>query len=147
MNDISTLSNKRPIGISIIAIFLAFSGLIILTGAMLNFVSVSREIGRMPSSTAAFLLTLGVVSAFLSIYSFALVYGLWTLKRWAFWATLALEVILLIQNIVLWAMHAYTPIAFIVNSLVPLLIISYLFFNQEVRATFDATHIRFKWYK
>lgn len=147
MSDMSTLSRKRPIGINIIAVFLAFSGLLALTGAMLNFVSVSREFGRMPNHTAAFLLTLGVISSFLSIYSFALVYGLWTLKRWAFWSTLALEVILLIQNIVLWLMHVYTPVAFILNSLAPLLIMGYLFFNQEVRATFNTSHIKFQWLK
>lgn len=137
MSDVSTIPRKRPVGISIIAVFLALSGFLALTGALLNFVNVSQNIGRIPSQAAALLLAFGVVSTILSLFSFGLTYGLWTLKRWAFWFTLALEAILIVQNVLLWYLHTYTLIAFAINTLPPLIIIAYLYFNREVRSAFD----------
>lgn len=137
MSEMTTIPRRRPVGISIVAIFLALSGFMALTGAMLNFVSVSKDMGRLPNHIAALLLTLGVVSIILSAISFGLTYGLWTLKRWAFWFTVALEIILLVQNVVLWYINVYTVFAFAINCLPPILIIAYFFLYREVRSAFE----------
>lgn len=70
------MSNKKTTGITLIAIYSAFSGLLILLGGAGILV-----VSSMPD-LPVWITFLGLVSIVLGVFLLAAVYGLWTLQEW-----------------------------------------------------------------
>src|SRR6202035_416878 len=81
---------SRPLGITIIAIIMAIQGILGIIGGIMLLVGSARAPGAMG---------LGLFTLILGILYLVLAWGLWTLQPWAFWATVVLEVIALINGI------------------------------------------------
>jgi len=116
----------RPLGITIIAILVALSGLVTVVLSLVALFAVH---------TSAVATGLVVVALILGIVNLVLAYGLWTLKSWAFWTTAALEAINLVFAIVGIASgnSASSQISTIIISAV---ILIYLFADRNVRPAF-----------
>lgn len=113
----------RPLGITIIAIILGIEGILsIIAGILLL------------AGSGGSLVVPGIIALILGVLYLIVAWGLWTLQPWAFWTTVVLEVITLINGIIALTQHnAGTGIFYIVISLI---ILVYLFADRNVRAAF-----------
>src|SRR5260370_6430617 len=80
MENISDVTNKRPTGITILVIILVIRGCLELLGIATAFVSFNGPLAT----------SLGIANLIITIATFVLVWGVWTLKPWAFWATVVI---------------------------------------------------------
>lgn len=112
------MARRRPLGVTIIAILVAI-------GAIFEIIAGLALLVIFPP-LAIFALIVGVVSLFVA-------WGLWTLKPWAFWLVVIVEVIHLIQAILSMARGQGTGIGDLV---IPIIILLYLFLDRNVRAAF-----------
>ena len=108
---------SRPLGITIIAIIVAIHGILGIIGGILL-------LGTIP----------GVIALILGILELILAWGLWTLQPWAFWATVIIEVITLLDGI--FALVRGTAGPGIVTIVIALIVLIYLFADRNVRAAF-----------
>jgi uncharacterized membrane protein (DUF2068 family) len=114
-----TMGRSRPLGITIIAIIMAIYGVLGVIGGIL-----------LLSTSVA----LGVITLVLGLLQLVIAWGLWTLQPWAFWATVILEVLALLNGIFAFTQHnTGTGIGAIVIALIVLI---YLFADRNVRAAF-----------
>lgn len=115
-----TTGRKRPLGITIIAILIAIFGIFsIITGII----------------ALSITLPLAVISLILGVAQLVVVYGLWTLKKWAFWATIVIEALTVLSGVLglLGFNFGKTGIGALVLAL---LILIYLFADRKVRPAF-----------
>lgn len=113
------VQRTRPLGITVIAIIAAVYGLLgIIGGLLLLSGSVS----------------LGVISLVLGILEIVLAWGLWNLQSWAFWGTVVIEILALINGI--FALAQGSIVGGIIGIVVTLVILTYLFADPHVRAAF-----------
>ncbi len=118
---------RRPLGITIIAVLTALSGILAVIGALTVLFAVgSGAIG----------IVLVVFALIIGIANLVLAYGLWTLKPWAFWATVILEAIGLVLAIVNIATGRSTFAAQAVSIIIAAIIIIYMFADSKVRPAF-----------
>ncbi len=111
---------KRPLGVTIIAIL-----------------EIIGAIGLLLTSLAAITTALGVSIAIGAILRLIVAWGLWTLKRWAFWVAVILEVIHFFYNLYNLLVGHNSPAAgAIIGLIVNLVILIYLFADHNVRAAF-----------
>ena len=127
----------RPTGITIIALVMGFFAILSLCGSLTAFgfapfaVFGSGGIGQMFSQGIGSLI--GLVTALISLF---VAWGLWTLQPWAFWATVILEVIQLLNGGL--ALSSGIRGFFCSANIIPLLILLYLFLDKDVRRAFRA---------
>src|SRR2546425_5818390 len=115
-----TLGRSRPLGITIIAIIMAIYGIL----------GIIAGIGLLSAGATA----LGVSSLILGVLQLILAWGLWTLQRWAFWATVILQVLALINGI--FTLTQGNAASGIVAIVIALIVLIYLFADRNVRAAF-----------
>ena len=115
-----TLGRSRPLGITIIAIIVGIYGILGIIGG----------IGLLTGGVTA----LGIITLILSVLELILAWGLWTLQPWAFWATVILEVLALLNGI--FAFTQGNTTAGIVAIVIALVVLIYLFADRNVRAAF-----------
>src|SRR5512133_3762682 len=84
MQNVST--TRRPLGITIIAILLFISAIIEIIGGLFS------VIGTPLTGTVSDVL-LGWFPLLIGIIELVLAWGLWTLKPWAYWGTLVVEIV------------------------------------------------------
>lgn len=113
------ISRSRPLGITIIAIVMAIYGILGIVGG----------ITLLRSSS-----TLGISSLILGILELVLAWGMWSLQRWAFWATVILEILALLNGVFAFT-GGNTPDG-IISIVVALIILIYLFADPYVRKAF-----------
>ena len=89
MDNISDVANKRLIGITILVIMVLIQGVFELLGIATAFVAF----------TGALATGVGIANLSLAVATFVLVWGLWTLKPWAFWATVVIEALSLVVRL------------------------------------------------
>src|SRR5579863_9768504 len=77
---------RRPLGITILAILLFISAVIEIIGGL------SSVIGSPPTGTISDIL-LGWFPLVLGVVELILAWGLWTLKPWAYWGTMVVEIV------------------------------------------------------
>jgi uncharacterized membrane protein (DUF2068 family) len=114
-----TLGRSRPLGITIIAIIVAIYGVLGVIGGIL----------LLGASVA-----LGVITLVLGLLQLILAWGLWTLQPWAFWATVVLEVLALLNGI--FALTRGNAASGIIGIVIALIVLVYLFADRNVRAAF-----------
>ena len=130
MQDLFEAPRKRPLGISIIAVLLfisavveIFFGVIVLVSSIFANLLAALLIGWIP-------LAIGIVS-------FILAWGLWTLKPWAYWATVILEVVNIVIHLFSLGQvnHSFGDI--FGGGIISLIILTYLLVDRNVREAFQ----------
>lgn len=122
-------TRKRPVGITLITLLLCIQGVLAMVVA---FVSLSI-ITRIP-----FVIIVFIISVVIGFVCLVLAWGLWTLKSWAFGATVAVQIFSIVYtllNVVLMP-PKNTFNATLENLLFPVIILLYLFVDKNVRKAF-----------
>jgi hypothetical protein len=115
---------SRPLGITIIAIIMAIQGILgIIGGIML-----------LAGGAGAGAMGVGIFTLILGVLYLILAWGLWTLQAWAFWTTVVIEVIALINGI-LGLVGGQMGVG-LLSLILPIIILIYLFADPNVRAAF-----------
>jgi uncharacterized membrane protein (DUF2068 family) len=127
MQNVTTA--KRPLGITIIAILVFIQAVIEIIFGIFVFV------GSTLASPAVGLL-LGWIPLAIGVISFIVAWGLWTLKPWAYWVTLILEIISIISNLFNLGQPNHSLFGVISGGLVSLIIVIYLLVDGNVRRAF-----------
>ncbi len=126
---------SRPVGISILAALAALQGIVQLGfGFFVLFTSPALVVQSGSTVIVQQITPWGLL--ILGIAALILAYGLWTLRKWAFWVTVILETINLVGAIVA-LFTIYSPGAILLSMLVPAIILTYLFADQHVREAFS----------
>ncbi len=115
---------RRPAGIALIVVVTAIGSILDIFYTLFP-PSHAHAVGTL--TTPLSLLITGI--------SLVLVYGLWMLKKWAFWGLVIFEVVSIVTNIV--GIPTSTDmLSHIVALVFPVLILLYLFANHAVRTAF-----------
>ncbi len=123
----------RPLGITILAIILAIFGILALLGVILGFIGVSQLGGAVAGAATVAL----IIAAIFAIAYLVLAWGLWTLKPWAFWATVVVMVLSLLEALFgLIVQHTGLGLTSIIGLIIPIVVLIYLFADRNVRAAF-----------
>ena len=126
MQNVST--TKRPLGITIIAILMFIQAVYEIVVGIFSF------FGNIISNPLSGLLV-GWIPLAVGVLIFILAWGLWTLRPWAYWATLILE----IANIVLHFLgynQTHSIFAIISGGIISIIIVIYLLVDRNVRTAF-----------
>jgi uncharacterized membrane protein (DUF2068 family) len=119
---------KRPLGITIIAILMFIQAIFEIVVGIFSF------FGNIISNPLSGLLV-GWIPLAVGVLIFILAWGLWTLRPWAYWATLILEIV----NIVLHFLgynQTHSVFAIISGGIISIIIVIYLLVDRNVRRAF-----------
>lgn len=135
---------QRPIGVTIMAVLLGIEGLFELIAGIVVIVaanSLSRTIishgHRITAhvvSTAG--IALGSVGVVIGIITLIFVFGLWTLRRWAFWAVIIIEGLSVLLGILALVRQTGTTGGIIAGMIIPVIILIYFLLDANVRRAF-----------
>jgi uncharacterized membrane protein (DUF2068 family) len=125
---------SRPLGVTLIAILLGIS---MVTNFLVVVILLTQTWGGIGSGNllAAILVTLAF-SGVLLLAELVLVWGVWTLKWWAFWATVIVVSLHLLNGIVGFFSHSMTWWSSTLSIVIPLVILVYLLTDRAVRRAF-----------
>ena len=113
------IQRSRPLGITIIAVIMAIFGIVgIISGIML--MSVSSAVGT--------------ITLVLGILELILAWGLWSLQRWAYWTTVVLEILIVLNGV--FALTQGGTGGGVLNIVLAVIILVYLFADPNVRVAF-----------
>jgi hypothetical protein len=126
MQNITT--TRRPLGISIIAILLFIQAIFEIVVGIFSFFA---NIIRNPLSG----LLVGWIPLVIGILLFILAWGLWTLKPWAYWVTLILEIVNIVFHF-LGYNQTHSIFAIISGGIISIIIVIYLLVDPNVRRAF-----------
>ena len=137
---------RRPLGVSIIAVLVAIQGIFFLILGILALVAVivaANSAGTTVNGYAITGATLSIVAGVLAgvflvvgLVSLLFAWGLWTLKRWAFWATVIIEIISLLNSVLAFTQPHANFWSAVVGMIIPIVILVYFFADANVRAAF-----------
>ena len=127
MQNVST--TKRPLGITIIAILLFISAVIAIISGIFIFISSTL-------SSPIDGLLLGWIPLALGVVTFIVAWGLWTLKPWAYWVTLIVEIVSIVLNLFSLGRPEHSALGVISGGLVSVIIVIYLLVDGNVRRAF-----------
>ena len=126
-------SRQRPLGVSIIAIVLLILGILGILAAILGFVALSATHSTVLGAAGTVLLVIALIIAIAEIFLF---WGLWTLRPWAFWTTVVIEAISVVESLYGLLVQHNSIASALLSLIVPLAILIYLFADRNVRAAF-----------
>lgn len=131
MQNVSTA--RRPFGITIIAILLFISAVIGIIGGL------TSVIGSTPTGDFRDVL-LGWFPLIMAVIELILAWGLWTIKPWAYWGTLVVEIVnILIHFFGLFNLpRTHSALAVVSGGIVSIIIVIYLLADRHVRRAFQA---------
>src|SRR5438094_8134397 len=101
-NSVTQTPRRRPVGVTIIAVLDIIVGLLVLIGAILGFLALGlagEHIPRVIDAVAGVALGVALI---LGIAALVVGCGLWTLKRWAFWTTVVLDIVTIADHLLAW---------------------------------------------
>ena len=137
---------RRPLGVSIIAVLEAIQGIFFLILGILALVGViaaANSAGTTVNGYAITGATLSIVAGVLSgiflvvgLVSLLFAWGLWTLKRWAFWATVIIEIISLANSVFAFFQPHPNFWSSVTGMVIPIVILVYFLADANVRAAF-----------
>src|SRR5437899_4228131 len=118
---------RRPLGITILAILLFISAVIEIIGGL------SSVIGNTPTGTISDVL-LGWFPLIMGIIELILAWGLWTLKPWAYWGTLVVEILNILIHFFgfLGLPRTHSALAVISGGIISIIIVIYLLVDRNV---------------
>jgi hypothetical protein len=129
-------SDQRPVGVMIIAILLgilaileiAFGTIALVTSLLGSFILPLHSVA-VGSALGVFYLLIGLVKLFF-------VWGLWGLKRWAFWATVFIAAMSMLSSILAVTQPAPTTWILLSDLLIPVVILIYFVVDSNIRTAF-----------
>ena len=122
-------ARKRPLGITIIAILLFISAVIEILGGISSV--------TLTGTLSAVLL--GWFPLVMGVLELILAWGLWTLKPWAYWGTLVVEIVNILIHFFgfLGLPRTNSALAVISGGIVYIIIVIYLLVDRNVRRAFQ----------
>ena len=138
------LSRSRPLGVTIIAVLLIIAGVVELVVGGLAIAAVlalGHTIAQHGHGATGTLVdaaggVLGGISIVIGILTLIFAWGLWTLKTWAFWLVVALEVFSLLRHLFEFTRPDHSTIAIVLGLILPVVILLYFLVDPNVRAAF-----------
>ncbi len=127
MQNLST-TPRRPLGITIISILLFIQAIFEIIVGIIAFV------GTTLASPLAGLLV-GWIPLAIGVLLFILAWGLWTLKPWAYWATLIVEIVSIVTHFLGYG-QTHSILAIISGGIISIIIVIYLLVDGNVRRAF-----------
>jgi uncharacterized membrane protein (DUF2068 family) len=135
---------QRPLGVTIMSVLLGIQGFIELIGGITLIVVANslshRIIAHGHAIIARFVDTFGVafgvVGIIVGIITLFFVYGLWTLKRWAYWTVIIIEGLSLLRSIFELIRHTGTTAGVIAGMIIPAIVFLYFLLDPNVRRAF-----------
>jgi uncharacterized membrane protein HdeD (DUF308 family) len=123
---------KRPLGITIIAILLFISAVIEILGG------ISSVLGTPLTGTISDVL-LGWFPLVMGVIELVLARGLWTIKPWAYWGTLVVEIVNILIHFYgfLGLPPTHSALAVVSGGIISILIVLYLLIDRNVRRAFQ----------
>ena len=130
MQNVSTA--RRPFAITILAILMFISAVIEIIGGL------TSVIGNTPTGTASDVL-LGWFPLVLGVITLILAWGLWTLKPWAYWGTLVVEILNILIHFFgfLGLPKTHSALAVVSGGIISIIIVIYLLVDRHVRRAFQ----------
>ncbi len=120
---------KRPFGITIIAIILFIQAVLEIIGGIFSF------FGHLIANPLSGLLV-GWIPLAIGVLLFALAWGLWTLKPWAYWVTLVLEIVNIVFHFFGYQ-QTHSLFAIISGGIISIIVVIYLLADRHVRQAFQ----------
>ena len=114
-------TRARPLGITIISIIMAIEGILGIIGGIV----------MISSGTYS---TLGITTLVLAVINLILAWGLWTVQTWAYWGTVILEILVIINGI--FGLGRGVPSTGILSLIFAIVVLIYMFADRNVRAAF-----------
>ena len=140
MQNTTLAPRQRPRGVTIIAILMALQGVLLFLISAIGFLVFLAALSTnhaSPLTSVIIVSTLGIVLLFVSMLSLLVAWGLWTLKRWAFWFTVITQLVSLLSSVGLLIQTGNsTTTATTSNIIFAIVILIYLFADRNVRPAF-----------
>ena len=139
---------RRPLGVTIISVVLAIEGIFELLVGILILVGIftlGHEISIHGHAVVGSMVDVvgGVLGGVLAgaaliigLFSLIFAIGLWTLKRWAFWLTVILEIISIVRHLLEFTHPVHSTVSIVIGLILPVVILLYFLFDRNVRAAF-----------
>jgi FtsH-binding integral membrane protein len=122
------MRRPRPIGVTIIAILMGIQGLFLL------FVGIFALFGAFVPGVGGAFVFLAILTLLLGLLILYFASSLWTLKRWAFWATVIIEIINVVEGLV--ALFSGRGWVNVPGLIISAIILIYFLADSNVRAAF-----------
>jgi len=133
---IAQVSRSRPTGVSVIATLAWIYGGLIIVVALLGFLGLGIAGHHIPGVLNALAITLLVVALIIGVAALVVGWGLWTLKRWAFWATAIVVIIGIVDHFIGLITRQTTTVSSILDLIIAVIVLAYLFGDTNVREAF-----------
>lgn len=135
---------RRPLGVTIIAALVGIQGLLeVIIGLLILFAlsTISESIrvhGHQTTSRIVdiFGYGLGGTSLLIGILTLIFVWGLWMLKRWAYWTTIGFSILILLRQIIEFVRPHNTTATIIGGMIIPVIVLVYFLLFPQVRRAF-----------
>jgi hypothetical protein len=122
------LQRQRPIGVTIIAILMGIQGLFLL------FLGILALFGIFVPGVGGAFLFLAIITILIGLLILYFASSLWKLRRWAFWATVIIEIINVVEGLV--ALLSGRGLVNIFGLILSAIILIYFLADSNVRAAF-----------
>jgi uncharacterized membrane protein (DUF2068 family) len=140
----NTISGARPLGVTIIAVLLIIAGVLeLLLGGLTiaGVFAVGHTITVHGHTTTAHVVdalgsVLGGISLVIGLVTLIFAWGLWTLKTWAFWLVVALEVFSLLRHLYEFTRPDHSNVSIVLGMILPIVILLYFLLDPNVRNAF-----------
>lgn len=130
-------TRTRPLGITIIALLMGLFAILGICGSLTAFGFAPFAVFNDGGLGAVFSNGFGaIVGLIVSVANLLLAIGLWTLRPWAFWATVIVEVLSLLNAGYFFVGRVGVPRPGFGIHIIPLLVLLYLFLDGNVRRAF-----------
>jgi hypothetical protein len=128
---------KRPAGIKLIAVLVCIQGVFRLLAAL--FFLLGALLGGWALTTSSVIagIIAALLLAILGLATLFLAWGLWTLKRWAYWGTVALMALDLLGDLFEFTLP-FASIWTILGPVIPAAVLIYFLVASDVRRAFMA---------
>lgn len=136
MDNMTNMIRRRPIGVTIIAILVAIAGIITLISSCSWFFGVGIFGFHLPGGIRRFGVWYGIFSLVIGLIQLYFAWGLWSLQRWAYLATVIIEILNVVLTIVSWTQGYFNWPSFLLNLVIPVVILVYFLADSDVREAF-----------
>ena len=133
MQQVTGTVSRRPFGITVIAILLFISAAIEIIGGLFS-------VTGTPLTGSISDVLLGWFPLAMGVIELVLAWGLWTIKPWAYWGTLVVEVVNILIHFFgfLGLPQTHSALAVVSGGIVSVIIVIYLLVDRHVRRAFQA---------